>query len=45
MLWLTYGFLGAAFAFVYWRTRTLWAAIGAHALNNAIALVLLNLSQ
>lgn len=44
MLWLTYGFLGAAFAFVYWRTRTLWAAIGAHALNNAIALVLLNLS-
>lgn len=44
MLWLTYGFLGAAFAFVYWRTRTLWAAIGAHALNNAIALALLNLS-
>ncbi len=44
MLWLTYGFLGAAFAFVYWRTHTLWAAIGAHALNNAIALVLLNLS-
>jgi membrane protease YdiL (CAAX protease family) len=44
MLWLTYGSLGAAFAFVYWRTRTLWAAVGAHALNNAIALALLNLS-
>ncbi|MGH7131206.1 MAG: lysostaphin resistance A-like protein, partial [Phycisphaerales bacterium] len=45
VLWLTYAFMGAAFAFVYWRTRTLWAAIGAHALNNAIALVLLNLSS
>ena len=44
VLWLTYAFMGAAFAFVYWRTRTLWAAIGAHALNNAIALALLNLS-
>lgn len=43
LLWLTYGFLGAAFAFVYWRTRTLWAAIAAHALNNAIAMTLLNL--
>ncbi|MET0654443.1 MAG: CPBP family intramembrane glutamic endopeptidase [Pseudoxanthomonas sp.] len=44
LLWLTYGFMGAAFAFVYWRTRTLWAAIGAHALNNAIALSVLFLS-
>jgi membrane protease YdiL (CAAX protease family) len=44
VLWLTYACMGAAFAFVYWRTRTLWAAIGAHALNNAIALALLNLS-
>ncbi|MEP6906814.1 MAG: CPBP family intramembrane glutamic endopeptidase [Pseudoxanthomonas sp.] len=44
LLWLTYGFMGAAFAFDYWRTRTLWAAIGAHALNNVIALTLLNLS-
>ncbi len=44
LLWLTYGFMGAAFAFVYWRTQTLWAAIGAHALNNVIALTLLNLS-
>ena len=44
MLWLTYAFMGAAFALVYWRTRTLWAAIGAHALNNAIALALLKVS-
>lgn len=43
LLWAIYGFMGAAFAFVYWRTRTLWAAIGAHALNNAIALLLLRL--
>lgn len=43
MLWLTYAFMGTAFALVYWRTRTLWAAIAAHALNNAIALSLLNL--
>ena len=43
LLWLTYGFMGAAFALVYWRTRTLWAAVAAHALNNAIALVLLKL--
>src|SRR4051794_28493731 len=37
VLWLTYGFMGAAFALVYWRTRTLWASIAAHALNNAVA--------
>ena len=43
VLWLTYGFMGAAFALVYWRTRTLWAAIAAHALNNAVALALLGL--
>ncbi|HYM85528.1 MAG TPA: CPBP family intramembrane glutamic endopeptidase [Pseudoxanthomonas sp.] len=43
VLWLTYTVMGAAFAFVYWRTRTLWAAIAAHALNNAIALALLKL--
>jgi membrane protease YdiL (CAAX protease family) len=40
VLWLTYGFMGAAFALVYWRTRTLWAPIAAHALNNAVALAL-----
>lgn len=43
VLWLTYGFMGAAFALVYWRTRTLWAPIAAHALNNAVALALLRL--
>jgi len=43
VLWLTYGFMGAAFALVYWRTRTLWAPIAAHALNNAVALVLVRL--
>ncbi len=40
-LWLTYGFMGAAFAWVYRRTGSLWAAIGAHALNNAVACLLL----
>lgn len=43
VLWLTYGFMGAAFALVYWRTRTLWASIAAHALNNAVALALVRL--
>ena len=43
VLWLTYGFMGAAFALVYWRTRTLWASIAAHALNNAVALGLVRL--
>ena len=40
-LWLTYGLMGAAFAWVYRRTGSLWAAIGAHALNNAIACTLM----
>lgn len=40
LLWLVYGGLGAVFAWVYWRTGTLWAAILAHALNNGIALAL-----
>lgn len=43
VLWLTYGFMGAAFALLYWRTRTLWAPIAAHALNNAVALALVRL--
>ena len=43
LLWLTYAGMGAAFALVYWHTRTLWAAVAAHALNNTIALTLLNL--
>lgn len=37
-LWLVYGGMGAAFAWLYWRTGTLWAPITAHALNNAVAL-------
>lgn len=43
VLWLTYGFMGAVFAAVYWRTRTLWAAYAAHALNNAVALAIMKL--
>lgn len=41
LLWLTYGAMGAAFAWVYRRTGTLWAAIGAHGVNNCIAIGLL----
>jgi hypothetical protein len=44
-LWLVYGAMGAAFAWVYRRTGTLWAAIGAHALNNALACALLLTGQ
>lgn len=40
-LWLVYGVMGAAFAWVYWRTGTLWASIAAHGLNNATALAAL----
>lgn len=43
LLWLVYGFMGAVFAAVYWRTRTLWAAYAAHALNNALALAVMKL--
>lgn len=38
-LWLVYGTMGAAFAWLYRRTGTLAAPITAHALNNAIALL------
>lgn len=41
LLWLTYGGMGAAFAWVYWRTGTLWAAIAAHAGNNLLACAVL----
>ncbi|PSD30805.1 CPBP family intramembrane metalloprotease, partial [Stenotrophomonas maltophilia] len=37
-LWLVYGGMGAAFCWLYRRTGTLWAAITAHALNNAVAI-------
>ncbi|WP_017911747.1 type II CAAX endopeptidase family protein [Xanthomonas sp. SHU 166] len=36
-LWLVYGGMGVAFAWLYKRTGTLWASIAAHGLNNAIA--------
>src|SRR5690606_4741831 len=41
LLWLVYGAMGAAFAWVYWRTGTLWAAILAHALNNLASVLVL----
>jgi membrane protease YdiL (CAAX protease family) len=41
--WLTYVFMGAAFALVYLRTLTLWAPIAAHALNNDVAQALVRL--
>ncbi|WP_140724499.1 CPBP family intramembrane glutamic endopeptidase [Pseudomonas sp. Hp2] len=41
-LWLVYGTMGAAFAWLYWRTGTLWAPIVAHGLNNAVALAALH---
>ena len=39
LLWLVYGSMGAAFAWLYRRTGTLAASIFAHGLNNAVALV------
>ena len=41
LLWVVYGGMGAAFAWVYWKTGTLWAAIGAHALNNLVSCLIL----
>ena len=41
MLLVVYGGMGAAFAWVYWRTGTLWAPIIAHATNNLVAAGLL----
>lgn len=41
LLWGVYAFMGVAFAWVYRRTGTLWASIAAHALNNALALLVL----
>jgi len=38
-LWLVYGGMGAVFAWLYWRTGSLWVSIVAHGLNNGIALV------
>jgi membrane protease YdiL (CAAX protease family) len=41
LLWTCYAAMGGLFAWVYRRTGTLWAAIGAHAINNLIASALL----
>jgi len=41
LLWTCYAVMGALFAWVYRRTGTLWAAIGAHAVNNLVASALL----
>ena len=43
LLWAIYGGMGMAFAWLYRRTGTLWAPIGAHMLNNALALSLFGL--
>lgn len=40
VLLTVYAGMGAAFAWLYWRTGTLWAPILAHALNNGLALAL-----
>ena len=41
VLWSAYAVMGAVFAWVYRRTGTLWAAILAHALHNALSLLML----
>lgn len=41
MLWVLYGSMGAAFAWVYWRTGTLWAAFAAHGLHNLVSCLVL----
>lgn len=41
LLWLTYAGIGAALAWVYRRTGTLWAAVAAHGINNLLACALL----
>jgi CAAX protease family protein len=41
LLWTCYAAMGGLFAWVYRRTGTLWAAIGAHAVNNLVASALL----
>jgi membrane protease YdiL (CAAX protease family) len=41
LLWTCYAAMGALFGWVYRKTGTLWAAIGAHAVNNLIATALL----
>lgn len=38
-LLVVYAGMGAVFAWLYWRTGTLWAPIAAHAINNGLALL------
>lgn len=40
LLWACYAAMGAAFAWAYWRTGTLWAAIVAHASTNLLGCTL-----
>ncbi|MDR1076331.1 MAG: CPBP family intramembrane metalloprotease [Xanthomonadaceae bacterium] len=41
LLWFVYGTMGMVFALAYRKSGTLWTAIIAHAVNNAIALMIL----
>jgi len=41
VLWSAYAVMGAVFAWTYRRTGTLWAAILAHGLHNALSLLML----
>jgi len=41
LLWFVYTTMGVAFAWIYRHTGTLYAAIAAHSLNNAVALTAL----
>lgn len=38
-----YAGMGAVFAWLYWRTGTLWAPVAAHAINNGLALLVYSL--
>ena len=40
LLFLLYSMMGAAMCWVYWRTGTLWASIGVHAVHNLAACLL-----
>lgn len=44
LLWTIYAGMGMVFAWLYRRTGTLWAPIGAHMLNNALALSVFGLA-
>ncbi len=44
LLLTVYALMGMAFAWVYRRTGSIWAAFAAHALNNALAMAMLSVS-